>query len=139
VASGGRYDQLLARYGKAQPATGAAIDVENLLWALDAGGGAWRERGAVRFLVAGSDEPRLRAIADVVRAAGFPASTLPSASVSDAQSYASAWSIDVTLLHMGGAFSAQRSSDNNHRELRGELSSSDVDALAAWARGAQKE
>ena len=43
---------------------GAAIDVENLLWALDHAGGTWRERGAVRFVVAGGEESRLRASAD---------------------------------------------------------------------------
>lgn len=138
VVSGGRYDQLLARYGKSQPATGAAIDVENLLWALDTAGGSWRERGAVRFVVAGSDEPRLRACADVIRAAGYPASTLPTADHAAARSYASGWSIDVIVLP-GSPGVAKRSCDDIHRELAGELSSSDVHALAAWARDAQKE
>jgi len=139
VASGGRYDQLLARYGKSQPATGAAIDVENLLWALDHAGGSWRERGAVRFVVAGGDEALLRSQADVVRAAGYPASTLPGADPAIARAYASAWSIDVTLLQSASGLTAERSGDNDHRELKNGLSSSDVDALAAWARGAQKE
>src|SRR5690606_7551592 len=44
VLSGGRYDALLGRYGSPQPATGAAIDLENLLWALDHAGLAWRDR-----------------------------------------------------------------------------------------------
>lgn len=138
VASGGRYDQLLARYGKSQPATGAAIDVENLLWALDHAGGTWRERGAVRFLVAGGEESRLRASADLVRAAGYPTSTLPAADAAQARAYASAWSIDLILVQAASGLTAHRIGDNSSRELAGELSSSDVDALAAWARGAKE-
>src|SRR6202008_3710748 len=64
VASGGRSDQLLERYGRPQPATGAGIDLENLLWALDNAGHAWRERGGVRFLVTAADGERRRQAAD---------------------------------------------------------------------------
>jgi ATP phosphoribosyltransferase regulatory subunit len=139
VASGGRYDQLLARYGKAQSATGAAIDVENLLWALDTQGAAWREDAQVRFVVAGEESHRARSLADAVRAYGYAVSTLPGADAATAWAYANAWSLDACLVARASGASCIRRSDKHQRELEGELSRSEVEALAAWARGTQKE
>jgi ATP phosphoribosyltransferase regulatory subunit len=139
VASGGRYDQLLARYGKPQAATGAAIDVENLLWALDDAGAAWREGAQLRFLVAGDESHRVRALADTLRAQGYAASTLPGGDSQAASAYASAWSLDACLLARPSGALCIRSADKSQRELEGELSHSEVEALAAWARGTRKE
>ncbi len=139
VASGGRYDQLLARYGKGQPATGAAIDVENLLWALDAAGEAWRADAQLRLVVAGDDAHRVRALADALRAHDYAVSSLPGAGQEAAVSYASAWGLDACLLaHASGAL-CTRSADKAQRELVSELSRSEVEALAAWVRGTRKE
>ncbi len=137
VASGGRYDQLLGHYGKPLPATGAGIDVENLLWALDHAGAPWRERGAVRFLVAGDDAARVRALSDAIRESGFTAASLPETDAQRALRYASAWSIDLTILLQGhsGAL-ALRPAHPEPRELHGELSPDDIEALAIWARAA---
>lgn len=139
IASGGRYDQLLARYGRALPATGAGIDVENLLWALDHAGAAWRERQAVRFLVAGEEGPRARRVADLLRAQGHPTTSLPNSDAADALHYAAAWALDVCVVLHDGNTLAYRNADKQQRELDGELSPSDVEALVAWARAAQKE
>jgi len=139
VASGGRYDQLLARYGKAQPATGAAIDVENLLWALDSAGAAWRTGAQVRFLVAGEESARARVLADALRGHGYAVSTLPGANANEAAAYARAWSLDACLVQRVTGTLCIRSSDKDQRELEGELSRSEVEALAAWARDTRKE
>jgi ATP phosphoribosyltransferase regulatory subunit len=138
VASGGRYDQLLARYGKPLPATGAGIDVENLLWALDYAGAAWREHGALRFLVAGEEPTRVRACADAIREAGFTATSLPDADREQAQRYAAAWSIELVILLSGHADGlALCSGRSERRELHGELSPPEIEELVAWARAAQ--
>jgi ATP phosphoribosyltransferase regulatory subunit len=139
VASGGRYDQLLGRYGRELPATGAAIFVENLLWALDHRGYGWRAHEASRFVVAGEDGARLRRLCEALRARGLSASTLPDASADAALRYASAWALDGCLFAREGSVLALRSADKQQRELPGELSPSDIDALPGWARAAQKE
>jgi ATP phosphoribosyltransferase regulatory subunit len=139
VASGGRYDQLLARYGRALPATGAAIDVENLLWALDHAGHTWREGSALRFVVAGEEPARVRRLAETLRTRGLPTSTLPSGSGDEALHYAAAWGLDCCIVLHEGSTLAFRSADKQQRELASELSPSDIDALLVWARAAQKE
>jgi ATP phosphoribosyltransferase regulatory subunit len=139
VASGGRYDQLLDRYGKSQPATGAGIDLENLLWALDQAGHAWREGPSLRFTVSGSDLGCGRRAADALHEAGFVAALLPESNASAAVAYARAWSYDVCIDFSEGRAAAVRVSDGQERDLSGELSEPSIQALAAWARAAQKE
>lgn len=137
VASGGRYDQLLARYGAPRPATGAAIDVENLLSALDHAGAEWRAGRAVRFAVAGEDPARARRVCDLLRAHGETASLLPESDQNAAFAYAQAWGIELLLYTCEGASFAFRSADKQQRELGSELSQSDIDVLVSWARESQ--
>jgi ATP phosphoribosyltransferase regulatory subunit len=136
IASGGRYDQLLGRYGAAQPATGAAIDIENLLAALDAAGFAWRERDRVRFVVAGASA-HIEAVAAIVRARGIPAATLPDADDATAAAYARAWGYDAALM-VGDALMLRRA-DGQTKPLAAELDGNDFDALATWARSASSK
>lgn len=136
IANGGRYDQLLAQYGAPEPATGAAIDVENLLAALDAAGQPWRERDGVRFVVAGEAQA---ACARSLRAASFPCAELPQASAEQALAYARAWSYHAALLATPQGTSARRTLDGAVRKLEAALSNQDIDALASWARATQKE
>ncbi|HEY6879258.1 MAG TPA: ATP phosphoribosyltransferase regulatory subunit [Polyangiales bacterium] len=126
VASGGRYDQLLAQYGAPLPATGAAIDVENLLAALDHAGLHWRRRDTPRFVVAG---PRAEALAAEIRNKGIIASTLPGADARQAHHYARAWTYDAALI-ADGSLTAVRSHDGATQAL----SQLDLDALISWAR-----
>jgi ATP phosphoribosyltransferase regulatory subunit len=138
IASGGRYDQLLAQYGAAQPATGAGIDVENLLSALDAAGFAWRERDRVRWLVVGDAPARVEAVARSVRQAGVSAATLANGASAAADDYARAWGYDACLLTSADALSLKRA-DGATRELSAELASNDFDALSTWARSASSK
>ena len=58
IGAGGRYDELLARFGAPMPAMGFALDLDSLEWALRAGG-AVRARQA-RVVVVGLDgDPRI--------------------------------------------------------------------------------
>ena len=134
IASGGRYDALLGQYGAELPATGAGIDIENLLAALDHAGFSWRERDAVRFVVAGGSSSELDALARQVRANGFAAATLPrDGDLARARDYARAWAYDVVLWSGPGQRSALRVRDAQTRALGGPQEI-DFRALASWAR-----
>jgi ATP phosphoribosyltransferase regulatory subunit len=133
VASGGRYDALLGRYGMPQPATGAAIDLENLLWALDDAGLAWRERAAVRLVVAGGDAARVQGVAEAVRAQGVPAATLDTASAERASDYARAWNYDAALV-VGAHEAVARRADGAEHKLPSTPGLSDIASLLAWLR-----
>jgi ATP phosphoribosyltransferase regulatory subunit len=126
IASGGRYDQLLAQYGAPLPATGAGIDVENLLAALDHAGLHWRRRDTPRFVVGGA---RADQVAAQIRAKGVIAATLPHADAKQARDYARAWAYDAAVL-ADAALSAVRTHDGAHKAL----SQLDIDALVVWAR-----
>ncbi len=141
VASGGRYDQLLERYGKPLAATGAGIDLENLLWALDEAGLSWRERENVRFLVssAGDDTARVLGAAQVFRAAELSAATLSHTDSAAALAYAEAWGYDVSVDLGALPARAVRTADGASLELSGELSASQIPALVQWARASHKE
>jgi ATP phosphoribosyltransferase regulatory subunit len=139
VASGGRYDQLLARYGAPLPATGAAIDLENLLWALDHAGSAWRDRPGMRFLVHGDDAQRARRALEVLHGAGFVAASLFDATDEAARAYAQAWGYDVTLAVTAQGAQATRSLDGKRKKLATELGAAEVAAVESWARDARGE
>jgi ATP phosphoribosyltransferase regulatory subunit len=68
IGAGGRYDELLARFGTRMPAMGFAFDLDSLAWALRAAGpGAAREPRVV--VVGGDRDPRIQGL----RARGVPA------------------------------------------------------------------
>jgi ATP phosphoribosyltransferase regulatory subunit len=139
VASGGRYDQLLQRYGTAQPATGAGIDLENLLWALDHAGHGWRERLGVRFVVVACDPARGHRTAELLRARGLVAAALHGQDLAAALAYAGAWGYDVCLDLTQESGKAVRVADGQQHDIGAELSDARIEALTAWARAAQKE
>lgn len=69
LGGGGRYDDLLGRYGRPAPATGFALDVGHLQWALELAGSAPGPERAPRWVVA-AGEP----LAEPLRAAGVEVS-----------------------------------------------------------------
>ena len=139
VANGGRYDQLLSRYGAPQPATGAAIDVENLLSALDHAGFGWREREAVRFAIASDVRAEGETLAQTLRSFGIAAATLPSADLERALAYARAWAHDGAIVIADGLATGVRATDGARRALPLAQGQIDIDALVSWARSTQKE
>ncbi len=72
VCGGGRYDELLSRYGDAAPATGFAVDIDRLLLALSRRGGP-EEFSAVDFLIIDFSRGKrgALALARKLRARGF--------------------------------------------------------------------
>lgn len=77
LGGGGRYDELLARFGAPMPAAGFALDLDHLAWAARVSGAA--EPRATRVAVAGWP-----ALLVALRAVGVPAAAAP-------ESNAEAW------------------------------------------------
>lgn len=61
IGAGGRYDELLSRFGAPMPAVGFGIDLDSLAWALRASGAAALPRDGVVY-VGASDDPRIGAL-----------------------------------------------------------------------------
>jgi ATP phosphoribosyltransferase regulatory subunit len=139
LASGGRYDDLLARYGRPQPATGAGIDVENLLSALDRAGHAWRQRDEVRVCVIGSDAASVGKLCDGLRAAQVAAAALPGFDLDGATRYAQAWGLDAVLVADLSRVVARRIGDGTEREWPVPPTKADLEALPSWVCAARKE
>jgi ATP phosphoribosyltransferase regulatory subunit len=90
VGAGGRYDELLGRFGAPMPAVGFALDVDGLVWARRSVG--LDEAGHHGVVVVGApDDPRLLAL----RAKGTPAVASPSAAT--AETYRAAWGFAKVL------------------------------------------
>lgn len=85
IGAGGRYDELLARFGRAMPAAGFAIDLDALASALEAEGRTTSLRAGV--VVTGPDAAARVA---ALRALGLGAVAV--AALEDARAYARAWS-----------------------------------------------
>jgi ATP phosphoribosyltransferase regulatory subunit len=84
VGSGGRYDELLARFGAPMPAVGFGIDLDSLAWALRTGGAAGAREARV-IVVGPVDDARVV----VLRRAGIAAVAAPDRE--GALAYARAW------------------------------------------------
>lgn len=124
VASGGRYDELLARFGAPMPATGVAIDLDHVERALGTGGPAESLRRSV--LLAGEAPASLAA---ALRATGAAIATYPGATIAQARAHAAAWGHGVIVhVRRGQAVVLQNESETRVT----------VDALPAWlAQGAR--
>jgi ATP phosphoribosyltransferase regulatory subunit HisZ len=97
IGSGGRYDELYARFGVQHPAAGCALDLDNLAWAC---------RGAeasllkpVRVLVLGKGAPAEQLL-EALRAERVVAAPAPE---QDVLSYAKAWRYSHLLESSAGA------------------------------------
>ncbi|MFO0680606.1 MAG: ATP phosphoribosyltransferase regulatory subunit [Sandaracinus sp.] len=97
VASGGRYDELLARFGAPMPATGVAIDLDHVERALGTSGPI--EEPPRSALLAGEVSP---ALAAAIRASGTAVATFPGATLAEARAHAAAWGHDA-VAHVRGA------------------------------------
>jgi ATP phosphoribosyltransferase regulatory subunit len=92
IGSGGRYDGLLGRFGRARPAAGFSFGLDELAWALDLTDRPAQR--APRLLVTGGDSAAISAL----RACGMAAASAPSG---DPLAYARAWRythlVEITL------------------------------------------
>jgi ATP phosphoribosyltransferase regulatory subunit HisZ len=133
---GGRYDDLLGRFGAPRPATGFAIDVENLEWAIAA-----RENGAPRYAVPlriacfGEDADRVASVAHALRSQGVRVSVLPTKSRKSAAAFAAAWGHDA-IVHVAEDGTIEARTAVGARRALDPHDPAQVRALAAWTRGA---
>lgn len=124
VGGGGRYDNLLARFDAPAPATGFAIALDNLQWALGRAGRPWTAERPRRVVVAGAAR---ESAADAIRGAGVPAAILPHQDLDGALAFARAWGYDAALLATSpGTWRAIRTEGGDATELH------DPAALRAW-------
>ncbi|HEX3598299.1 MAG TPA: ATP phosphoribosyltransferase regulatory subunit [Polyangiaceae bacterium] len=88
IGSGGRYDSLFDRFGGARPAAGFAIDLGNLVWALDRAGDMGASRAKILVVTEAGDEPFGDAVLSELRRRGVRCAE---GDVSTGLRYASAW------------------------------------------------
>ncbi len=134
VATGGRYDDLLARYDRAAPATGFSLDVDNLDWALESANVPMEANLPLRVVLMG---PRGDAdcgdLAQELRAHATQVARWEGTSRAAALAYASAWAYDAVLSRGKAGVRATRVRDEQTRSF--DLQRTDgLDALSAWAK-----
>ncbi len=130
LGMGGRYDDLLSRYGAPARATGFAFEVDNVSWALSEAGISLESELPLRVLVAGGSAARQCSAAADWRSHGARVAIVPSKSAGEAKRYAKAWDYDLVIWQTGKEAKLTRMKDGRSRTLRGEPS----EALLSWAR-----
>jgi ATP phosphoribosyltransferase regulatory subunit len=134
LGGGGRYDNLLGRFGSPAPATGFALDLGNLQWTLRAAGRGGMATSRLRIVVAGGDGRRVQAAAGRLRRADVVAATLPETDAQHCLAFARAWGYDAVLRMTRGAIRLLRASDGSSHAL----TEADPDLVRRLARGTRK-
>jgi ATP phosphoribosyltransferase regulatory subunit len=93
LGAGGRYDDLLGRFGRPLPASGFAIDLDHLARAIAVQGRALVE-DAVRVVLVGTNA---HGLADVLRGSGVRAAVLDDTDIDQAVAYAQRWQLGATV------------------------------------------
>jgi len=135
VGAGGRYDNLLAQFDAAAPATGFALDLDHLEWALAHAGRPFRADRPVRITLAAGEPQRGSAIADALRGAGIAVALVPVDAEAEAVAYARAWGHDAALVLDGAGARLVRSTDGSVTPVD-PLDATRVEALARRAMSA---
>jgi ATP phosphoribosyltransferase regulatory subunit len=133
LGGGGRYDNLIGRYGAPAPATGFALDLENLQWALRHAGVAVQGSDAVRIALSGKHASAVESTADALRNAGVGVAVVPVTSLSQTLAFTRAWSYAGALILGRNTALAIRARDGQQREL-GRSAVTDPAMLCAWLR-----
>jgi len=134
LGMGGRYDDLLGRYGAASPATGFAFEVDNVLWALSEAGVSFQGKLPLRVVLAGGSYARSARAAGAWRASGARAAVIPAKSADEAKRYAKAWDYDLLIWQRGSEAQLTRLKDGRTRKLKGEPGDETFSELVSWAR-----
>lgn len=134
LGMGGRYDDLLSRYGAPAPATGFAFEVDNVLWALSEAGVSLSAELPLRVVVAGGSYARRWNTAELWRNRSARVAVIPSKSAAEAKQYAKAWDYDVLIWQQGNSARLTRIRDGRTRTLKGEPGDESFGELLSWAR-----
>jgi ATP phosphoribosyltransferase regulatory subunit len=131
IGGGGRYDDLLGRFGAPFPATGLGLDLDHLEWALASAGVTAPEEETARLAIRGADGGATARAAGALREAGHVAAVLPDADDEAALAFARAWGYDAVIAVGRRGLTATRVRDGaSGRWASGE----DAAALGRWAR-----
>jgi ATP phosphoribosyltransferase regulatory subunit len=133
LGSGGRYDDLLSRFGLDAPATGFGLDLANVEWALATAGRAAETPRPVRFVVCG-EAARREEVSRALRDAERVAAVLHDASASGALDYARAWGYDAAVVCQERGAQVLRAADGQARDL----DRTALDELARWVRSDER-
>jgi ATP phosphoribosyltransferase regulatory subunit len=126
VGAGGRYDELLGRFGTPLPATGFAMDLGNLEWA--AKRDANPPSRASRIAVFGASHDH--AYCDALRALGADVAELDLDDAARALAFARVWGYDAAVA-VGNEMRATRVLDAAERVL----GATETEELLSWVRG----
>jgi len=132
IGAGGRYDRLLSSFDLDVPATGFALDLDNLEWALARAGKRYGAGHGARVTLSGDRRAVARAAA-LLRSDAVTVAVLRDVTDSAALAYARAWGYDASLRAARSEVVASRVSDGGSRRV---TSIERVAELAKWARGA---
>lgn len=134
IGSGGRYDDLLGRFGHPSPGAGFALDLDHLAWALRAGGVARPSAPEIDCaLIAGKKyAAAARELAATLRAKNVRLADLGARSASDARGWCAAWSVPALL-----EVSARGLTRLDVSSGAGPVAIDDASALARSLRGAR--
>ncbi|MDH5494062.1 MAG: ATP phosphoribosyltransferase regulatory subunit, partial [Myxococcales bacterium] len=136
VGAGGRYDDLVGRFGAPAPATGMALDLDHLIKALTKAGDGLELEDAMRILVAGSD-PESDRFAEQLREADRVAGRFFGSRRAEALAYARAWGYPLLVMPGARRWRALRVADETTLEL-GERPLEELLALSDGARGGRR-
>jgi ATP phosphoribosyltransferase regulatory subunit len=134
LGMGGRYDDLLSRYGAPAPATGFAFEVDNVLWALSEAGVSLMAELPLRVVVAGGSYARRCATAELWRNRNARVAAIPAKSADEARQYAKAWDYDLLVWQQGRLARLTRVRDGRTRTLKGEPGDESFGEFLSWAR-----
>ncbi len=132
LGAGGRYDNLLSAFDAPAPATGFALDVDNLAWALRAAGVAEEGGRPLRVVFVERKGERAAAL-DRLRSAGHHVARLPARDAREAGAFGTAWGYDVVVSGTKSRMKAVRLRDDESRSF--DLASEEAcRSFERWAR-----
>jgi len=117
VGAGGGYDNLLGHFDAPAPATGFALDLDNLEWALAHAGQPFAAERSVRIALAAADPATRRAVETALRSEGIVVAVVPGADAAAALAFARAWGYDAALSAGSAGAHLVRTSDGATTEL----------------------
>jgi ATP phosphoribosyltransferase regulatory subunit len=137
IGAGGRYDELLGRFGAPFPATGFGLDLDHLEWALGSAGARAAWRGPAKIALRG-DELGCARVADALREHGAIVSTVAHDG-EQATAFARAWGYDVVIAVDRGVARARRMVDDGAARWSVAAIERDARVIARWASSRQSE
>jgi len=133
VGGGGRYDDLLGRFGATHPATGFGIDLDHLDWALSSAAVPSRARPVPRVSVRGSSRQAERVV-NALRGTGASVASLAEMNADSAMAHGRAWAYDAVFEVEGSRVAGVRMKDSAQARWTVAAVARDGSAAVRWAQ-----